>query len=168
MKGLGLNISKKIVQMMNGDMWFESCENQGCTFYFTIKAPVVNKDTNHYECAKDISIVPTNSNVEILVAEDNLMNQKVLLKLLNHLGYSNVTMVENGLKAIEAMKNSDYKIILMDCMMPVCTGYEATERIRAEIPLHRQPAIIAITADAFKDNAERCLRVGMQAIVHKP
>jgi CheY-like chemotaxis protein len=168
--GLGLNISKKIVQLMNGDMWFESRADNGSTFFFTIKAPVVKLKCPNSEntSENDAPIIPKNPNVKILVAEDNLMNQKVVLKLLNHLGYYNVTIVENGLKAIEAMRDSDYKIILMDCMMPVVTGYEATERIRAEIPEHRQPKIVAITADAFKDNADKCLAVGMDAIIHKP
>jgi CheY-like chemotaxis protein len=102
----------------------------------------------------------------------------VIKKLLLNLGYSNISIVDNGQKAYEAAKRQNFKIILMDCMMPIVSGnflllyvvndigLEATQRIRNE--LIQQPTIIALTANAYEENSKNCLACGMNGIIHKP
>ena len=169
-KGLGLHISKRISELMGGTMWFESTENVGSSFYFSIHVPVyqmnseVKKAKSNETLRKDV--IPMKIDVPILVAEDNTMNQIVIKKLLNHFGFNDVTIVENGLLAVEEASKKKYKIVLMDCMMPVLSGFEATIRIRNE--LKQQPVIIALTADAFKETEKRCLDIGMNCVITKP
>ena len=90
------------------------------------------------------------------------------MRMLKKIGYSNVKVVEDGQKAVEAVSQSLYKIILMDCMMPIVSGLEATETIRNMMPAEEQPIIIALTADAFAENAQRCFAAGMQDVLTKP
>eukprot|EP01114_Cavostelium_apophysatum_P013141 TRINITY_DN3119_c0_g1_i1.p1 TRINITY_DN3119_c0_g1~~TRINITY_DN3119_c0_g1_i1.p1 ORF type:complete len:920 (+),score=244.20 TRINITY_DN3119_c0_g1_i1:120-2879(+) len=108
------------------------------------------------------------SSSTILIAEDNEMNQKVIARLLQSLHYSNIKIVDNGLKAIEMLKTTHFDVVLMDIMMPEMGGIEATERIRKEIPEEEQPAIIAVTADAFLETKKKCIACGMNDILTKP
>ena len=86
------------------------------------------------------------------------MNQMIIVKLLKSLGYNNVTKAGDGQQAIDAVEQTEFDIILMDCMMPNVSGIEATEAIRNRSDI-KQPIIIALTADAFKDNVIKCLEV---------
>jgi len=105
-------------------------------------------------------------NLTVLLAEDNLMNQQVIMKLMQRLGYTNVDKVENGKQAVEACLNKEYDIVLMDVMMPEMNGIEATELIRKSVS--NQPYIIALTADAFEETKQKCLAVGMEEVITKP
>ena len=110
------------------------------------------------------------SKLKILLAEDNIMNQKVITKLLSSSGYTNLTVADNGLIALQTVEAADqdpFRLVLMDVMMPEMGGLEATERIRklTNVP---QPIIIALTADAFVENKNRCLESGMQQVLTKP
>jgi len=110
----------------------------------------------------------TNQN-RILVAEDNPMNQKIIQRLLNNLGYIQVDITENGVQCIEAMKKqalSPYDLIIMDVMMPEMGGIEATERLRTE--MHESIPIIGLTADVCPENRQNCLKAGMNCILSKP
>lgn len=84
------------------------------------------------------------------------------------MGYSNIVIVDNGQKAIDAAKRNEFKLILMDCMMPIVSGLEATQKIRTELPQHNQPTIIALTANAYEENSKDCFACGMNGIIHKP
>jgi len=106
--------------------------------------------------------------LSILIAEDNEMNQKVIARILQSMQFSNIKIVDTGLKALQSAKEEHFDVILMDIMMPEMGGIEATERIRSEIPRDDQPAIIAITADAFSETRKRCLESGMNDILTKP
>ena len=127
--------------------------------------------TKHSEQPKENTPenTPTiDSSINLLVAEDNVMNQIVIKKILRSIGYSKITVVENGQKAVEAATNTHFDIILMDCMMPIVSGIEATEMIRNTLEPGKQPFIIALTADAFKENANNCIAVGMNEVITKP
>ncbi|MCB0664703.1 MAG: response regulator, partial [Saprospiraceae bacterium] len=124
----------------------------------TTKIKEVTTERTHTDFARDY---PAN----ILVAEDNLINQLVIQKTLNRLGYQ-PTIVENGHKVLEAVKNKDYEIILMDVQMPEMDGLEATRQIRNQHDL--QPAIIAMTANAMESDREECLLAGMNDYISKP
>jgi len=103
--------------------------------------------------------------LRLLVAEDNIINQQIILKILNLLGYD-VVLAENGQEALELANKADYDMILMDVQMPEMDGLEATRQIRKNKKL--QPVIIAMTANAMQGDREECLRTGMNDYLSKP
>ena len=105
--------------------------------------------------------------IRILLAEDNPVNQKLALRLLEKMGYS-ADVAENGIEALHAMEHKDYDVVLMDVQMPEMDGWQATREIRQRWPRERQPRIIAVTANALSGDAERCLAAGMDEYVSKP
>jgi hypothetical protein len=111
------------------------------------------------------------AHLKVLLVEDNLINQKVTLRQLSHLGCT-VDVAMHGLEAVAAVAQMPYDIVLMDCQMPLLDGYSATEQIRAieqQTHLHRRPAvIIAITANTLKEDRERAIAVGMNDYLSKP
>ena len=105
--------------------------------------------------------------LRILLAEDNLVNQKVVLRIFEKLGYR-ADLAANGLEAIQALNRQQYDIIIMDVQMPEMDGLEATRQIRKQIPPSRQPYILALTANALQGDRERCLNAGMDDFLTKP
>ena len=105
--------------------------------------------------------------LRILLAEDNSVNQKVALLLLERLGYA-ADVAENGLEVLAALRRQDYDVILMDVQMPEMDGLEAARRIAAEPPRGRRPRIIAITANALRGDRDACLAAGMEDYLSKP
>jgi signal transduction histidine kinase/ligand-binding sensor domain-containing protein/CheY-like chemotaxis protein len=103
--------------------------------------------------------------LQILIAEDDLINQELISMVMSKLGYS-ADIVDNGVKSIEAVKNKKYDLVLMDVQMPEMDGLEATNHIR-QLPIV-QPVIIALTANAMQDDRERCLKAGMDDFLTKP
>ena len=152
--------------MMKGTLWFESKENVGTSFYFTINVPIDPfPSTPQTKRRESFDTDDVDYSMKILVAEDNAMNQRIIFKLLKGMGFSNIVIVENGLEAVAKTKEAKFDVILMDCMMPIMSGFEATVKIRSEIEPIKQPAIIALTADAYKENAVKCIESGMNAVV---
>ena len=105
--------------------------------------------------------------MRVLLAEDNLVNQRVAVLMLERLGHR-TDVVANGLEAVRAVTDTPYDVVLMDVQMPELDGIGATERIRAEVPAERQPRIIAMTASALAEDRERCLDAGMDDFLSKP
>lgn len=106
-------------------------------------------------------------NLHILVAEDNPVNQMIARKMLEKLGCSVVT-VDNGIKALEALDQKRFDLVLMDCMMPEMDGYEATRQIRASGKLNADIPIIAFTANEAESDRQICEQAGMNDFIHKP
>ncbi len=107
-------------------------------------------------------------NLRILLAEDNIVNQKVALRTLERLGYRSADLAANGLEVIEALRRQPYDVVLMDVQMPEMDGLEATQVIRKEFPKDQQPRIIAVTANAMAGDRDECISAGMDDYISKP
>jgi CheY-like chemotaxis protein len=106
--------------------------------------------------------------MRILLAEDNIVNQRVAFRILEKQGYS-VVVASNGIEALKAMQDHDFDLVLMDVQMPEMGGFEATEKIRqSERPGGTRVPIIAMTAHAMTGDRERCLAAGMDDYISKP
>jgi CheY-like chemotaxis protein len=107
------------------------------------------------------------SALRILLVEDNAINQKVAVRILERFGYT-VDVAADGVEALEALKCKPYHFVLMDLQMPRMNGLEATERIRSDFAAEEQPFIAALTANAMLGDRERCLQAGMNEYLSKP
>lgn len=167
--GLGLTISRKLVELMNGQIWVDSRPGRGSTFYFTVTLKIGQgaAPEKGEEPRRAPSATPARS-LKVLLAEDTPTNQKLAEYILARRGHI-VETAHNGRQAVEMIRNSNYDVVLMDVQMPVMDGFQATAEIRALDDSGKAGVpIIAMTAHALRGDAERCLAAGMDAYVSKP
>ncbi|MGQ4647051.1 response regulator [Lyngbya aestuarii] len=178
--GLGLAICQQLASIMGGEIGVDSLVNQGSTFWFTVKLSkplyhqgIATSSTGKTDNLSDQDIEdarqPANiqKKLKILVAEDNLINQTVILSQLQTLGYE-AECVANGSEALELLEKQDYDLVLMDCQMPVMDGYSAIQELRRRERNQEHTVVIALTANAMLADRQKCLGAGMDDYLSKP
>jgi CheY-like chemotaxis protein len=171
--GLGLAISKHIAECMGGRIWLKSSESGvGSTFSFEYRL-------KHVPSMKNVDIIPPDqtdetqidiSKCRVLIAEDNKINQKVMLRMLKTMGITNTVMVDDGQQAVREFSNCKFDIVILDLNMPVLNGIDAARQMRSretDQGNYRTP-IIACTADATEVQHIECIKAKMDVVVTKP
>lgn len=191
--GLGLSICRHLIELMSGEIQVESEQGKGARFWFTVKMALPDQSNSEssassFSLGKRAGACTTNGDglimgnhhavsatKRILVAEDNLINQLIVIKQLESMGYE-VTAANNGREVLGWLKRESFDLVLMDCQMPEMDGYQATREIRLcerqgagvadKLPVHLP--IIALTANAMQGDAEICKAAGMDDYLAKP
>lgn len=170
--GLGMAITKRLIDAMGGNIWVSSEPGKGSQFYVELPFDACASEScediqQDFENDKHISI----QGMKFLCAEDNALNAEILTEMLETEG-AECVVYENGkllADAFETIKPGEYQAILMDIQMPVMNGYDATKAIRnSKNPSGKEIPIIAMTANAFAEDVKRCLDAGMNAHIAKP
>jgi CheY-like chemotaxis protein len=168
--GLGLAISKKICDIMGGEIGVQSRPGEGSEFWFWLpyqeaQAPVTNEEPQ----VEPLDWQGSQGSVALLLAEDNPVNQKVAEGFLGLLGIE-PTLARNGQEVLDALRTRDFDLILMDCQMPLLDGFATSRKIRQGEAgeNHKSIPIVAMTAHAMKGDREKCLDAGMDDYLPKP
>jgi PAS domain S-box-containing protein len=160
--GLGLTICKQLANMMQGEIGFESKESGGSIFWFTFKAGIAEASDFKEAAVSDKS---KQSSLRVLLAEDKVVNQKVIKLMLTALGHQ-VTIAGNGNEALELYSSGKFDLILMDIQMPVMNGVSATQMLKEKYT--DLPPVIGLSANAFEGDREKYMSLGMDEYLTKP
>jgi CheY-like chemotaxis protein/nitrogen-specific signal transduction histidine kinase len=168
--GLGLTICKELVELMGGAIGLESLTGDGSTFWFVLPLGLAQDYVPPAKASRPDAHIPSefaNSSTRVLVAEDNPVNLKVAIRMLQRLGLR-ADLAADGSEAVHMSGLVAYDLILMDCQMPEMDGFTAAREIRRRNGDQRHPVIIALTAEALDGCRERCLDAGMDDYLSKP
>lgn len=166
--GLGLTISKQLAELQGGSIFVESEKGEGSTFFVELTFGKGKAKEEQSELNEDEINENSLRGLKVLLAEDNVVNQKVMQRFLERWNVE-MKVVEDGIQVLEAMGETNFDVILMDLQMPNMDGYEATEQIRKlDDPYKRNIPIIALTAAALKEVREQVFAAGMNDFVTKP
>lgn len=167
--GLGLTIVKKLIELKGGDLTVSSQVGKGSVFNFTNWYEVVDQPKEK-TAVRDIPriLAPFKQSISVLVAEDNLVNQFMLSKILKEWNVS-VDMVDNGRKALQKLKENDYDVVLMDTHMPEMSGYQTAKTIRVDFEEpKRSVPIISLSAASYDHEQQQAISAGMNDVLAKP
>lgn len=165
--GLGLSICKNLVEMMNGSIGVTSEIGIGSTFWFEVHLPLGSQVYDSQPIVSNRDDVDY-SHLKFLIAEDNLINQKLILNVMEKLSIK-AEIASNGAEALKMLENNHYDLILMDCRMPVMDGYQTTKLIRTLRNDEKKfIPIIALTANNIEGGKKKCLESGMNDFLSKP
>ncbi|MDR7230172.1 PAS domain S-box-containing protein [Caulobacter sp. BE264] len=163
--GLGLAISRRIIERMDGRIGVDSVEGQGSTFWFEVRGPLAELPTQE---TQETSPLDADADVRLLLVEDNAVNRELICAMLEPFGVA-VETANDGVAGVEAMRQGQYDLVLMDVQMPVMDGLTATREIRAlEGARGASTPIIAMTANVLPEQVANCLAAGMDDHLGKP
>jgi signal transduction histidine kinase/ActR/RegA family two-component response regulator len=166
--GLGLAICRKLVGLMGGSIWATSADGEGSEFHFTVLCQPVDSAVEPVAPRIESKSAPAAGGLRVLLAEDNIINQRVAQRMIEKAGHS-VVVADNGRRALECLAAGKFDVVLMDVQMPEMDGFEAVKCIREmEASSGRHQMVIAMTAHAMAGDRERCLEAGMDGYLAKP